>query len=54
VVPYSIANTTTNYTLTIKRPGHPDIVLTGSKSTSDPTSTCTSTSTHFVTSFAFP
>jgi hypothetical protein len=53
VVPYSITPTT-SYTLTIKRPGQPDTVLTGSYSTSSATSVCTTSSPHFVTSFSYP
>jgi hypothetical protein len=51
--PYNI-NGTTNYTVTIKRPGQPDLVFTGTRTADNISSVCDTLSPNFVTSFAYP
>ena len=53
VSPYSITTSTT-YELTIKRPGRPDLVLTGTRAVSNTSSACDTASPNYVTSFSYP
>ncbi len=59
VVPYNFtpdasANDPVNFTVKIARPGHPDQVLQGSRTSEWQTSLCSTSSPYYLTSFTYP